>query len=129
MLDSIKQLNTLDYLVIVLYLLMLSGVGLYLTRFNKTVDDFFKGGGKTPWWIAGLSTFVSGFTAFMFVAAAGHTYKNGLAAVLLFTSACWGYALGYFVYAVKWRRARLSSPPDTSRRKALPHFGCPCLKL
>ncbi|MBC6949758.1 hypothetical protein DWB58_17670, partial [candidate division KSB1 bacterium] len=112
MLDSIKQLNYLDYIVVVLYMLMLSGVGIYLTKFNKTVDDFFKGGGKTPWWIAGLSTFVSGFTAFMFVAAAGHTYKNGLSAILLFTSACWGYALGYFIYAIKWRRARLSSPME-----------------
>ncbi len=112
MLDQIKQLNYLDYLVVVLYLLMLSGVGLYLAKFNKTADDFFKGGGKTPWWIAGLSTFVSGFTAFMFVAAAGHTYKNGLSALLLFTSAFWGYWLGYFVYAKKWRRARLSSPME-----------------
>lgn len=112
MTDYIKHLNLLDYLVVVLYMLMLSGVGIYLTRFNKTVDDFFKGGGKIPWWIAGLSTFVSGFTAFMFVAAAGHTYKNGLSAVALFTSAFWGYALGYFVYATKWRRARLSSPME-----------------
>ncbi len=109
---DIKHLNVLDYLVVVLYMLMLSGVGIYLSRFNKTVDDFFKGGGKIPWWIAGLSTFVSGFTAFMFVAAAGHTYKNGLSAVALFTSAFWGYALGYFVYAVRWRRARLSSPME-----------------
>ena len=112
MTDQIKHLNLLDYLVVVLYMLMLSGVGIYLSRFNKTVDDFFKGGSKIPWWIAGLSTFVSGFTAFMFVAAAGHTYKNGLSAVALFTSAFWGYALGYFVYAVKWRRARLSSPME-----------------
>jgi len=112
MADQIKHLNLLDYLIVVLYMLMLSGVGIYLSRFNKTVDDFFKGGGKIPWWIAGLSTFVSGFTAFMFVAAAGHTYKNGLSAVALFTSACWGYALGYFVYAAKWRRARLSSPME-----------------
>lgn len=112
MTDYIKHLNLLDYLVVVLYMLMLSGVGIYLTRFNKTVDDFFKGGGKIPWWIAGLSTFVSGFTAFMFVAAAGHTYKNGLSAVALFTSAAWGYALGYFVYATQWRRARLSSPME-----------------
>jgi len=109
---DIKHLNVLDYLIVVLYMLMLSGVGIYLSRFNKTVDDFFKGGGKIPWWIAGLSTFVSGFTAFMFVAAAGHTYKNGLSAVALFTSAVWGYALGYFVYAAKWRRARLSSPME-----------------
>lgn len=112
MIDQIKQLNTLDYIIVLLYMLMLSGVGIYLTKFNRTVDDFFKGGEKVPWWIAGLSTFVSGFTAFMFVAAAGYTYKNGLAAVALFTSAGWGYALGYFVYATKWRRARLSSPME-----------------
>lgn len=112
MADQIKQLNILDYIVVLFYMLMLTGVGIYLTRFNKTVDDFFKGGGKIPWWIAGLSTFVSGFSAFMFVAAAGYTYKNGLSAVAMFTSAFWGYWLGYFVYSRKWKRARLSSPME-----------------
>ncbi|MCI0699346.1 hypothetical protein L0337_46005 [candidate division KSB1 bacterium] len=112
MIEQIKQLNFLDYLVVLFYMLMLTGVGIYLTRFNKTVDDFFKGGGKIPWWIAGLSTFVSGFSAFMFVAAAGYTYKNGLSAVAMFTSAFWGYWLGYFVYSKKWKRARLSSPME-----------------
>lgn len=117
MIDQIKQVNALDYTVIILYMLMLSGVGIYLTRFNRTVDDFFKGGGKIPWWIAGLSTFVSGFSAFMFVAAAGYTYKNGLSAVALFTSAFWGYWLGYFVFATKWKRARLSSPMEYLSRR------------
>lgn len=117
MIDSVKQVNFLDILVIVIYLLLLTGVGIYLTRFNKTVDDFFKGGGKIPWWISGLSTFVAGFSAFMFVAAAGYTYKNGVGAVVLFTSAVWGYALGYVVYAVRWRRARLSSPMEFLTRR------------
>ncbi len=117
MIDSIKQVNLLDLVVIITYLLLLTGVGIYLTRFNKSVDDFFKGGGKIPWWIAGLSTFVAGFSAFMFVAAAGYTYKNGLGAVVLFTSAVWGYGLGYLIYAVRWRRARLSSPMEFLTRR------------
>ncbi len=117
MIDQIKQVNVLDFAVIGLYLLMLSGVGIYLTRFNKTVDDFFKGGGKIPWWIAGISTFVAGFSAFMFVAAAGYTYKNGMGAVVLFTSAFWAYGLGYYVYATKWRRSRLSSPMEFLTRR------------
>src|SRR5437867_4392086 len=96
---------------------MLSGVGIYLTRFNKTVDDFFKGGGKIPWWISGISTFVAGFSAFMFVAAAGYTYRNGMGAVVLFTAAFWAYGLGYFVYATKWRRSRLSSPMEFLTRR------------
>ncbi len=117
MIEQIKHVNQLDYIVIGVYIVMLSVVGVYLTRFNKTSDDFFKGGGKIPWWIAGLSTFVSGFSAFMFVAAAGYTYANGLPAVLMFTSAFWGYWLGYYVYARKWSRARLSSPMEFLTRR------------
>lgn len=111
-LTELKQVNYLDILVIAGYLLLLTGVGIYLTRFNKSVDDFFKGGGKIPWWISGLSTFVAGFSAFMFVGAAGYTYRYGTGAIVLFTSAFWGYGLGYFLYAVLWRRSRLSSPME-----------------
>jgi Na+/proline symporter len=115
--DQIKQVNGLDYAVVGAYLLLLSGVGIYLTRFNKTADDFFKGGGKVPWWFAGLSTFVAGFSAFMFVAAAGYTYRTGMGAMVLFTMAFWAYGLGYFVYASRWRRARLSSPMEFLTRR------------
>jgi solute:Na+ symporter, SSS family len=112
LLSDVKNVNYLDLLVIAGYLLLLTGVGIYLTRFNKTVDDFFKGGGKIPWWISGLSTFVAGFSAFMFVGAAGYSYKHGVGAVVLFTGAFWAYGLGYFVYATLWRRSRLSSPME-----------------
>jgi solute:Na+ symporter, SSS family len=117
MILPVKQVNSLDVLVVVAYLLMLTGVGIYLSRFNKTVDDFFKGGGKIPWWISGLSTFVAGFSAFMFVAAAGYTYTHGVGAIILFTSAMWGYGLGYAIYAVRWRRSRLSSPMEFLTRR------------
>jgi solute:Na+ symporter, SSS family len=112
LLSDMKHVNYLDLLVIGGYLLLLTGVGIYLTRFNKSVDDFFKGGGKIPWWISGLSTFVAGFSAFMFVGAAGYAYRYGAGAIILFTSAFWGYGLGYLVYAVLWRRSRLSSPME-----------------
>lgn len=117
MIDQIKHVDLLDFAVVGAYLLMLTGIGIYLSKFNKNVDDFFKGGGKIPWWISGISTFVAGFSAFMFVAAAGYTYKNGMGAVVLFTSAFWAYWLGYFVYATKWRRSRLSSPMEFLTRR------------
>ena len=117
LLNDIKSVNYLDLLVIGGYLLLLSGVGIYLARFNKTVDDFFKGGGKIPWWFSGLSTFVAGFSAFMFVGAAGYTYKRGVGAIVLFTGAFWGYGLGYLIYARLWRRSRLSSPMEFLTRR------------
>jgi Na+/proline symporter len=115
--DQIKHVTIVDFAVIAAYLLMLTGVGIYVTRFNKNADDFFKGGGKVPWWISGLSTFVAGFSAFMFVGAAGYTYRKGIGSAVLFTSAAWGYALGYLVYAARWKRSRLGSPMEFLTRR------------
>jgi Na+/proline symporter len=119
-LHELKHVNVLDYLVVGSYLVMLTGVGIYLARFNKSADDFFKGGGKIPWWFSGISTFVAGFSAFMFVAAAGYTYETGLSALVLFTMAVWGYLLGFFVYAILWRRSRLSSPMEFLTKRFSP---------
>ena len=105
-----NTVNLLDYGLIGLYFVIIIWVGLYAARQNRTTEEYFKGGGKIPWVIAGLSNWVSGYSAFMFVAAAGFTYLNGLGAVIIFTSAVWAYLLGYAVFGKLWRRARISSP-------------------
>ena len=102
--------NAFDYGLIALYFGIVVWVGLYSARKNKNTGDYFRGGGKIPWFLAGMSNWVAGFSAFMFVAAAGFTYKNGVGAVLMFTSAFWAYLVGYFYFAKKWRRARIESP-------------------
>jgi len=75
MIDQIRHVNVVDYCVIAGYLLMLTGTGLYVTKFNRNADDFFKGGGKIPWWISGLSTFVAGFSNAC-VLSARRRYEN-----------------------------------------------------
>lgn len=105
-----NTVNLLDYGLIALYFAIIIWVGVYSARQNKNTDEYFKGGGQIPWVIAGLSNWVSGFSAFMFVAAAGFTYLNGIGAAVIFTSAFWAYLLGYFVFGKLWRRARLNSP-------------------
>ncbi len=113
----LKHVNAIDYAFIILYMFIVAATGVYLSRYNRNTADYFKGGGRVPWLVAGLSNFVSGFSAYMFVAAAGYTYKNGIAAVLLFTSAFWAYWLGYFIYGVRWRRTRLDSPAQYLTRR------------
>jgi SSS family transporter len=114
---ELKSVNTVDYLIIIAYLVLVAFIGIYLSRLNRNTADYFKGNGQLPWWMAGLSTFISGFSAFVFVAAAGFTYKNGMAGLTIFTSAFWAYWLGYFFYGVRWRRARLSSPMEFLTRR------------
>jgi len=114
---QLKHLNYLDYFIVVVFLAMVAGVGIYVARYNKKTEDYFKAGGKLPWVISGLSLFVSGFSAFMFVSASGFTYKNGISSLYMFTSAFGAYWLGFFVFGKLWRRARISSPMQLLTRR------------
>ena len=114
---ELSSMNGLDYLVIACYLAVMVAVGLYAARFNRNTGDYFKAGGNLPWLISGLSLFISGFSAFMFVSASGVVYNNGLSSLWLFTSAFWGYVLGYFFFGKLWHRARLDSPMELLTRR------------
>jgi SSS family solute:Na+ symporter len=114
---SFNHVNTADYALIALYFGIVIFVGWYSSRKNKNTDDFFKGGGKIPWFLAGVSNWVSGFSAFMFVAAAGFTYRHGLGAAVVFTAATWAYLVGAFYFASRWRRARINSPLEFLTRR------------
>lgn len=108
--DEFNTVNAVDYGLIAFYFIAIIWVGIYAARKSRNTDEYFRGGGKIPWVVAGLSNWVSGYSAFMFVAAAGFTYLNGLGTAVIFTSAFWAYLLGYFVYGVRWRRSRIRSP-------------------
>jgi SSS family solute:Na+ symporter len=110
MTPELHFLNGLDYFVLVVYMLMILFAGIYVAKFNKATTDYFKGDGKIPWQLSAMSLFISGFSAYMFVGAAGLTYKNGLGAFFLFTFAFPAYMLGYFIFGPLWRRTRLDTP-------------------
>lgn len=114
---ELRFLNTTDYIIVALYMVMVVIVGVYVSRFNRKTTDYFKGDGHIPWGLAGISLFVSGFSAFMFVGAAGVTYGNGGSALLLFSLAFPAYLLGYYVYGPLWRRTRIDTPMQFLQRR------------
>ena len=63
--------NAVDYSVIGIYGLLMVVVGLYVMRFNRGAAEYFRGGSRVPWLVAGLSCFMSGFSAWTFTGAAG----------------------------------------------------------
>ena len=115
-----NTVNGFDYALIALYFAIIIYVGFYAAKRNKNTNEYFEGGGQIPWFLAGLSNWVSGFSAFMFVAAAGFTYKWGIGAALIFTSATWAYLVGFLYFAKMWRRCRLSSPLQFLTRRFSP---------
>src|SRR5690606_1158680 len=44
----------INYTVLGLYLLVSVLIGLYFSKKQKSTEDYFKGGGRIPWWASGL---------------------------------------------------------------------------
>ncbi len=88
------------------------GVGFYFMKFNKGASDFFKGGNKIPWLVSGLSAFMTGFSAWTFTAASGIAYDHGIIIILLYVGNALTFLFGYWLFAARWRRARISSPME-----------------
>ncbi len=105
-------LSQADYFVVVLYLIAVFAAGFLFTKNNKTGKDFFVGGNRIPWWAAGVSLYMSTFSAWMFTGAASFVYNTGWFGLLFFVANPIGFVIGFLFSAVKWRRARISSPVE-----------------
>ena len=109
MTPPVKGVTPVDFAVIAAYMALMLGIGVYAMRFNRGASDYFKGGSRIHWLAAGLSSFMSGFSAWTFTGAAGLAYQHGIVAILLYVGNACTFLLGYFLFAQRWRRARIGT--------------------
>jgi len=103
---ELESLAVVDYFVVAVYMVIMIVLGVIMVRFNKDADDYFKGGNKLPFWLAGLSLFMSSFSSWTFTGGAGKTYESGISIFSMYWGAVLGLGFGYFVFAKRWRRTR-----------------------
>lgn len=101
--------NGIDYLVIGFYAVLMILVGVYVARFNRSAAEYFRGGNRIPWLVAGLSSFMAGFSAWTFTGAAGVAYRAGIGVIGLYVGNAVSFMLGYFIFASRWRRSRITT--------------------
>lgn len=77
-------LGTANWLVIIVYLIAMLGVGLYFTkRAGKNTDEFFTAGGKIPAWAAGFSIYATTLSAITYMSTPEQAFLTD-----------WSYAAG-----------------------------------
>jgi len=106
------RLETADHIVIVGYFALLTMIGLYFWRRVRHTRDLFAAGGNVPWWLTGISFYLTGFSAFSFVAYSEMAYRYGLVALTLAWSAAAAMLAGTIFLAARWQRARIISPVE-----------------
>ncbi|MCD8101628.1 MAG: sodium/solute symporter [Alistipes sp.] len=65
-----------NYTVVVVYLLLMLGVGFYFMRRENSTEQFFKGGSRIPWWAAGISIFATALSAITFLSIPAKAYGS-----------------------------------------------------
>ena len=104
-----KSMNVYDYAVVAAYMVMMVWIGIYFMRYNRGGSDYFRAGNKLNWWIAGLSAFMSSFSAYMYTGGAGIIYQEGLTGSFILGSTALGILAGYLLFAKLWRRSRVTT--------------------
>ena len=66
----------INYLVLVLYFGGLLWLGFYFMKREATTDDFFKAGGRIPWWAAGISILATTLSAITFISIPAKAYAT-----------------------------------------------------
>src|ERR1039458_1282031 len=78
--ERIISLSFSDLLIIVLYFVMVLGIGIYLKSYANTSSDFFMAGREMTAWVAGLSFLSANLGALELMGWAASTYQYGILA-------------------------------------------------
>lgn len=98
----------IDWLIVLLYLVLSMGLGLYLTRkASGSMVDFFVSGRSLPWWLAGTSMAATTFSIDTPLYVAGVVGNRGIAGNWEWWSFGIAHVVMIYVFARLWRRSEI----------------------
>ena len=101
------MLSNYDYLVIGFYFVFMAVIGWVCRKFIGNTSDYFRGGGKMLWWMAGCSAFVAQFSAWTFTGAAGKAYQDGPVILVIYLGNALGFFFNFLFFAPRFRQMRV----------------------
>ncbi|MBT7704367.1 MAG: sodium:solute symporter, partial [Polaribacter sp.] len=73
-----SKLHLVDWIVLSITLSFIVIYGTYVTRKNKNVTDYIKGGSDSKWWTIGLSVMATQASAITFLSTPGQAFHSGM---------------------------------------------------
>jgi len=102
------NLHYIDWIIIIVYGLIIIGIGLWFSKkAGKGLEEYFVAGRTLPWWIAGTSIAATYFATDAPLAAASLVRQYGIYGNWLWWYEASGVMMIVFFYAKLWRRANV----------------------
>ena len=110
-------MSTPDQMVFGLYVFGMIGIALVFANKNTSVNAMFGASGRAPWWVAGLSAFMTMFSAGSFVVWGGLAYRAGAVAIsVLMALGVSGLIVAVWV-APRWKTLKVANASDFIRQR------------
>lgn len=110
--STVRTLALPDWIMISLYFTLMVGVSAYVYRFVHEIKDYFKGGNLIPWWLSGVSFWMTSFSVAAFVFYPSLCYRYGWVGITLLWVAVPATLFSAYLFGWRWRRLRVSSPVE-----------------
>ena len=76
--NHFTKLETLDWTILIFTLVTIVAYGTWITRKNRDVKDYLKGGSTSKWWTIGLSVMATQASAITFLSTPGQAFNDGM---------------------------------------------------
>ncbi len=113
------QVSTLDYAIIIIYLVGIAAFGKISGGKQKTVKDYFIGSKEVPWWIISFSIVAAETSTLTFISIPGLAYLTNLN----FLQLTFGYLIGRIIVAVYFLPAYYKGELSTAYSYLQNRFG------
>jgi Na+/proline symporter len=103
-------ISTLDWIIIISFLLLFAGIGIYVSKqAGKDSKAFFLSGRNMPWWLLGVSMVATTFAADTPNFVAGVIREDGVYGNWIWWSFLLTGMLTVFFYAKLWRKSGITT--------------------
>ena len=110
-------MQQLDFIVMAAFAVFQLVLGLAFSRTGTDAKSFFAAGESAPWWVSGLSLFMSFLSAGTFVVWGSIAYNLGFVAITIQLSMCIGGLVTAWFIAAKWKRTHAMTAAEYIGRR------------
>jgi SSS family solute:Na+ symporter len=104
----LSALSPVDWLIVVAYLLLSLGIGIYFTRrAGRSMSEYFVSGRNLPWWLVGTSMVATTFAADTPLVVTGWIRTDGVWKNWFWWNYIFSHVFIVFVFSRLWRRAEV----------------------